>query len=147
MKLLSQKKVDLEYILGLVSEHPLIVNLLKCSKQCTTMQKRTFTPRFHYFILDNATNFPMQLYFKSQEYMLNHCLPMLGILTIILTIIPQKTANNSNALRLKTKSFPENFIAFVESTANAEYFQKKLEPHSLNIFEIILSEKCRFLNA
>ena len=125
MKLLSQKKVDLEYIVGLVSEHPLIVNLLTCSKQCTTMQKRAFTPRFHYFILDNATNFPMQLYFKSQEYMLNHCLPMLGILTIILTIIPQKTANNSNALRLKTKSFPEKFYCIFRIYSKCGIFSKK----------------------
>ena len=42
---------------------------------------------------------------------------------------------------LKTKQFSEYFIAFLESKLNLEHFQKKVEPFSFRISEIIYSEK------
>ena len=38
------------------------------------------------------------------------------------------------------------FIAVLESTCNFEHFEKN-EPYSLNISEIIDSERCGYLNA
>ena len=45
--------------------------------------------------------------------MLNHCLAMLGILTRILTRIPENAATNLNEFLLKTKNFLEIFIPFL----------------------------------
>ena len=41
----------------------------------------------------------------------------------------------------------EYFILFLESTHDLECFEKKLEPHTLSISEIIHSEKGVYLNA
>ena len=39
------------------------------------------------------------------------------------------------------------FITFLESTLNFElFFFQKNEPHSLNISEVIASERCAYLN-
>ena len=46
----------------------------------------------------------------------------------------------------KRKNFPEVFIAFSQSTKNFAHFEKKDQLHSLNIWEIIDSEKCGYLN-
>ena len=40
-----------------------------------------------------------------------------------------------------------NFIPFLESILNFEQFEKKNEPHSLTISEIVNSEKCGYLIA
>ena len=40
----------------------------------------------------------------------------------------------------KPKTFSQFFIASMKSTLNSEYFEKKDEPHSLSITEIIYCE-------
>ena len=50
-------------------------------------------------------------------------------------------------LSLKQKTFSAFFIAFLKSTWNGEYFQKKGESFSLNISEIIDSKKGGYLSA
>ena len=44
-------------------------------------------------------------------------------------------------LSQKQKTFPQFFSAFLKSTLNFEYFQKKDDPHSQCISEIRDSEK------
>ena len=39
------------------------------------------------------------------------------------------------------------FIAFLEFTLNFEHFEKKNEPHSLSLSEVIDSERRAYLNA
>ena len=46
----------------------------------------------------------------------------------------------------KLKIFSGSFIAFLESTLNLEYFQKKDQSHSLSIKEIINCETGSYLN-
>ena len=50
-------------------------------------------------------------------------------------------------LSLKQKTFSGFFIAFLKSTWNAEHFQKKGEPFSLSISEIIDSKRGGYLSA
>ena len=50
-------------------------------------------------------------------------------------------------LSLKQKTFSGFFIAFLKSTWNGEYFQKKGEFSSLNISEIIDSKGGGYLSA
>ena len=50
-------------------------------------------------------------------------------------------------LSLKQKTFSGFFIAFLKSTWNGEHFQKKGEPSSLSISEIIGSKKGGYLSA
>ena len=50
-------------------------------------------------------------------------------------------------LSLKQKTFSEFFIAFLKSTWNGEYFQKKGESSSLSISEIIDSKRSGYLSA
>ena len=71
---------------------------------------------------------------------------MLGILTIILTIIPQNTTTNSNALILESKNFPSKFYSIFTIYRKFPTFWRKLEPQSFSIFEIIHSEKREYLN-
>ena len=74
--------------------------------------------------------------------MLNHCLEILGILTII----PQNTRTNSNALILKTENFPGKFYSIFRIYIKFLTFLKKLEHHSFSTFEIIHCEKRGYLN-
>ena len=39
------------------------------------------------------------------------------------------------------------FIAFLESALNFEHFEKKNQPHSSSISEVIDSQRCVYLNA
>ena len=39
-----------------------------------------------------------------------------------------------------------NFIVFLQSRKNLVYFEEKDQLHSLNVLEIIDSEKCGYLN-
>ena len=48
-------------------------------------------------------------------------------------------------LSQETKTFSEIFSAFLKSTSNFEYFEKKEEPHSLSISEINDSERGSYL--
>ena len=41
----------------------------------------------------------------------------------------------------------QTFIAFLRSSENFVHFEKKDQPHTLNISEVIDSEKCGYLNA
>ena len=50
-------------------------------------------------------------------------------------------------LSLKQKTFSGFFIAFLKSTWNGEYFQKKGESSSLNISEIVNSKRGGYLSA
>ena len=50
-------------------------------------------------------------------------------------------------LSLKQKTFSEIFMAFLKSTWNGEYFQKKGESSSLSISEIIDSKRGGYLSA
>ena len=45
------------------------------------------------------------------------------------------------------KTFCKFFISFLESTLNVEHFEKRHEPHSSNISEVIDFERCANLNA
>ena len=47
----------------------------------------------------------------------------------------------------KPKTFCQFFIAFLKCTLNFEHFEKKNEPHSLSISEVIDSERRAYLNA
>ena len=47
----------------------------------------------------------------------------------------------------KLKTFSGFFIAFLESTLNFEHFEKKNEPHSSSISEVIDSQRRVYLNA
>ena len=47
---------------------------------------------------------------------------------------------------LKLKTCSRFFIAFLKSTLNLEYFEKKNQSHSLSITEIINCEKGGYLN-
>ena len=46
----------------------------------------------------------------------------------------------------KAQSFSGYFVAFLKSTLNFEYFEKKDQSHSLSINEIINCEKGNYLN-
>ena len=46
----------------------------------------------------------------------------------------------------KPKTFPQIFIAFLESTLNFKHFEKKYETHGSNISEVIDSERRAHLN-
>ena len=46
----------------------------------------------------------------------------------------------------KTKTFSDLFIAFLKSTSNFEYFEKKYESHFISISEIIDSERGDYIN-
>ena len=50
-------------------------------------------------------------------------------------------------LSQKRQTFTWIFIQYLESTQNVLYFQKKDQGHSLNIWEVIESEKCGDFNA
>ena len=47
----------------------------------------------------------------------------------------------------KLKRFYQFFIAFFESALNLEHFEKKNEPHSSSISEVIDSQRRVYLNA
>ena len=47
---------------------------------------------------------------------------------------------------LKLKTCSQFFIAFVESTLNLEYFEKKYQSHSSSIKEIVKCETGSYLN-
>ena len=47
----------------------------------------------------------------------------------------------------KSKPFSKFFITFSESTLNFKQFEKKKEPHSSSISEVIDSERRAYLNA
>ena len=47
---------------------------------------------------------------------------------------------------LKLKTCSRFFIAFLKSTLNVRYFEKKHQSHSLSIIEIINCEKGGYLN-
>ena len=47
----------------------------------------------------------------------------------------------------KVKIVSQIFFAFLKSTENFAYFQEKDQLHSLNILEVIDSERCGYLNA
>ena len=49
-------------------------------------------------------------------------------------------------LSQKQKTFSEIFIALSKSTQNFVHFEKKDQLHSVNILEIIDSNKCGYLN-
>ena len=61
----------------------------------------------------------------------------------MLTLMQQVQA----PLSLKQKTFSEIFMAFLKSTWNGEYFQKKGESSSLSISEIIDSKRGGYLSA
>ena len=44
------------------------------------------------------------------------------------------------------ETFPRFFVAFLKSTLNLEYFEKKCQSHSLSITEIIYCETGNHLN-
>ena len=47
----------------------------------------------------------------------------------------------------KLETFSPFFIAFLESALNFEHFEKKNEPHSSSISEVIDSQRRAYLNA
>ena len=49
-------------------------------------------------------------------------------------------------LSKKLNTFSQFFIAFLECTLNLEHFEKKNEPHSSSISEVIDSERRAYLN-
>ena len=49
-----RKMWTLEYIAGLVPEHPMAVKMLTSPKHCTSMQKQTFILHFYHSDFDNA---------------------------------------------------------------------------------------------
>ena len=49
-------------------------------------------------------------------------------------------------LTKKPKTFCRFFIAFLKSTLNFEHFEKKNEPHSSSISEVVDSERHGYLN-
>ena len=71
---------------------------------------------------------------------------MLGILTRILTRIPENTATNLNEFLLKTKNFQENFYSIFMTYIKFWTFWKKLEHPRVRIFEIIDCEISGYLN-
>ena len=50
-------------------------------------------------------------------------------------------------LSKKPETFSQFFIVFLQSTLNFEHFEKKNEPHSSSIFEVINSQRGVYLNA
>ena len=69
-------------------------------------------------------------------------------ITCILVIIGEKFPQCVLApLPKKLKTFPEIFIAFSQSTQKFLHVKKKTQLYSLNISEVIDSEKCGYLNA
>ena len=79
---------------------------------------------------------------------------ILGLLVNTLTASYEYSRSNSENLPLpiqtqlseKPKSFFGIFIAFLESRLNFEDFEKKNEPHSLSISEVIDCERRAYLN-
>ena len=55
------------------------------------------------------------------------------------------SATSSNAIISKT--FFQLFIEFLQSPQNFAHFEEKDQLHSLNILEVIDSDKCGYLNA
>ena len=50
-------------------------------------------------------------------------------------------------LSIKLNNFSQFFIAFLKCTLNLEHFEKKNEPHSSSLSEVIDSERRAYLNA
>ena len=48
-------------------------------------------------------------------------------------------------LSQKRKTFSQTFLAFLQSIQNFDDFGKRHQLHSLNILELIASEKCGYL--
>ena len=138
-----RKRWILECVGGLVSEHHSAVNVLTSPKHCKSMQKRIFTQCFVNFNLDHAGKRCFYSYLKSQDYMLNHCLTMLAILTII----TYNMTTNWNAFILKTTNFPGKFHSIFRVYMKFATFWTKSWAKSLSIFETIHSEKRGSLNA
>ena len=61
-----------------------------------------------------------------------------------MTEIPAK---GSNVIIKKKENISSTFMAFLESTQNFTHFQRKDQLYSLNISEVIDSEKCGYFNA
>ena len=112
-------------------------------KHWTNMQKRIFTQCFVKFNLGHAGKRCFYSYLKSQDCMLNHCLTMLAILTII----TYNMTRNWNAFILKTKNFPEKFHFIFRIYMKFATFWTKSWAKSLSVFEIIHSKKRGYLNA
>ena len=102
------KACILKCIAGLVSEHPSVVNVLTCPKHCISLQKQTLILGFRYSDLDKAAKRLFKLDLKSQDCMLNYCLPMLGILIIIWGIY----GNLFKYIYLKNKKLSGNILEF-----------------------------------
>ena len=56
-------------------------------------------------------------------------------------------ATYSNEIISKTQNIVSFYSAFLKSTSNFEYFEKKDEPHSWCISKIIDCKMCVYLNA
>ena len=61
-----------------------------------------------------------------------------------MTEIPAK---GSNVIIKKKENISSTFMVFLESTQNFTHFQRKDQLYSLNISEVIDSEKCGYFNA
>ena len=65
----------------------------------------------------------------------------------ILNKVSENTATNSNTPIKKSKAVSEKFILFPESTLNFQHFEKKIEPRSLSVLQVIDCEKGGNFNA
>ena len=99
-------------------------------KHCKSMQKWIFTKHFNYSNLENARRRPFSSYVKSQDCMLNHCLPMLAILTIILYNI----ATNLNAFIFKSTNFHAKVYSILKIYIKFGTFRKKSWASDLKYF-------------
>ena len=67
--------------------------------------------------------------------------------TSILLVIERIYRYQLKCNYLKIQKHFGNFFTCLESTLNFEHLFQKNEPHSLNISEVIASERCAYLNA
>ena len=65
----------------------------------------------------------------------------------ILAILSETFSNQFKWIYFKNpKTLCQYFIAFPESTLHFQHFEKKLDPHTISISEIIHSKKHGYLN-
>ena len=128
--------------IGLVSEHPAVVNVLLGPRHCRTLQKRTFILSFRHYDIDRTGRHPFQSHVKSQDCILTHCLPIPGIFAI------KRGTGHFKYIFLKNqKPFLHISMHFQNLCKMLKISKKKGEPQTLSTSEIIHCEKRGYLNA
>ena len=120
-----------------VSEDPWTSDTVNWPKHCWNLNGSTFTIFIGHCERNSVAKSLSFWYAKYSDNLLTHWLSMTSVLFLIRTIFCNITRYNY----LRDKIFFTIFFAFSKFTLNFEHFQKKNDPHSWCIFELMLSQK------